>query len=995
MKVPKLDIRTKNDILNEIQELAEVYTPEWNFDKKNPDMGSAIADIYAEMTADIINKYNKTAEKNMIEFFGRLGTSPLPSEPAYGYVQFEVSGNEWNVNGEYIKNGVKILTNSNENHSLNSIYTVTEPVYAVNSKIMDIYYENTYKDIIIKRFSSDDNSQQPENIFTFKDSGENLQSHVLYFSADECMNFFCKAKVEIIIETEESDKTVISRFMETIIERKQYGLYYSSNGRFCKVHSPQIKGNRITFIPQHEKLPKMLVINGIEKYWFKIVFNDISVAEKVYIKDIFTSTKAEKIKPDGVFNDIGELNPERFYPYDINPVPYSSIYFSSDSALGKSGAEITFEFKIDYIKNRINELSENEEINWKHIMKKSKIRRQKEYDVKIQSVVWEYYNGFGWVRLFKDDSYRDVFNSENDSSVVKIIFKCPNDICKVFLPSNENYAIRARLLSVENYMKYNGYYISPIISGSSFSYCYHKPEKAQYVIAENCMETRIYDRIQNDSSFKAALLRPNIGKGLYFGFSSPPEYSDIKILFVMNFIEKPKPMAIRWEYFSSDDWKELSSYDETNGLVKTGIVTLNLNKGFTSTPIFGKERYWIRARVIGGIIENNEIYIKKICINCTRVMNIENHDYEYFYIKEDDKKICHLRNGNVYKAEVMVNELSEFSEVKAEQLVNEKKAFPVYDDDGKIYQLWIKWNETNNLENSSPQERCYYIDREKSEVIFGNGFFGKTIPKSEGENVRISYTTGGGKSGNVDAGKLTVLDKSIGMISGITNPVRTFGGDDREKISNTIKRAAGGLRCFSRACTAFDYEYMAFEAERSIIKVKCLSNINKNGKKEFGAVTLAVLFREQENFHEISKKIRKHILSKCCGNFPVKKLFIVPPIKIKYNITALIYTEEYNMVSEIQNEIQKNIKNFFDPINGGIEHKGWEIGQIPTKIMIYNILDNALGVVRIESFYMGVCRENGDEITEIELNEIVLGGMAMPETGKLEIEIDVKMSQRN
>ena len=53
MKEWKLDSRTGGDIIRSIRETAANYTPEWNFNPEDPDIGSALAFVYADMLEGI------------------------------------------------------------------------------------------------------------------------------------------------------------------------------------------------------------------------------------------------------------------------------------------------------------------------------------------------------------------------------------------------------------------------------------------------------------------------------------------------------------------------------------------------------------------------------------------------------------------------------------------------------------------------------------------------------------------------------------------------------------------------------------------------------------------------------------------------------------------------------------------------------------------------------------------------------------------------------
>ena len=57
-----LDSRSREDILDKIKELSASYTPEWQFDVDNPDIGSCIALLYADEMQELIKRYNTIPE---------------------------------------------------------------------------------------------------------------------------------------------------------------------------------------------------------------------------------------------------------------------------------------------------------------------------------------------------------------------------------------------------------------------------------------------------------------------------------------------------------------------------------------------------------------------------------------------------------------------------------------------------------------------------------------------------------------------------------------------------------------------------------------------------------------------------------------------------------------------------------------------------------------------------------------------------------------------
>ena len=45
-------------------------------------------------------------------------------------------------------------------------------------------------------------------------------------------------------------------------------------------------------------------------------------------------------------------------------------------------------------------------------MPKSAVKVERDYDITIDRVIWEYFNGSGWVRLFPGREYENLFDGE-------------------------------------------------------------------------------------------------------------------------------------------------------------------------------------------------------------------------------------------------------------------------------------------------------------------------------------------------------------------------------------------------------------------------------------------------------------------------------------------------------------------------------------------------------------------------------------------------------
>lgn len=88
---PKLDKRTKEELIQEIGCLADSYTPEWRFQPERPDIGTALALLYADVMLKTVEEYNRVPERNRTAFFRALGTEKKEAERAEGYMTFRLS----------------------------------------------------------------------------------------------------------------------------------------------------------------------------------------------------------------------------------------------------------------------------------------------------------------------------------------------------------------------------------------------------------------------------------------------------------------------------------------------------------------------------------------------------------------------------------------------------------------------------------------------------------------------------------------------------------------------------------------------------------------------------------------------------------------------------------------------------------------------------------------------------------------------------------------
>lgn len=61
----------KEKLLEQMKKLAGAYTPEWRMDTERPDLGTALAIIYADMFSGTVRRFNRLPEKTAPPFSER------------------------------------------------------------------------------------------------------------------------------------------------------------------------------------------------------------------------------------------------------------------------------------------------------------------------------------------------------------------------------------------------------------------------------------------------------------------------------------------------------------------------------------------------------------------------------------------------------------------------------------------------------------------------------------------------------------------------------------------------------------------------------------------------------------------------------------------------------------------------------------------------------------------------------------------------------------
>lgn len=259
------------------------------------------------------------------------------------------------------------------------------------------------------------------------------------------------------------------------------------------------------------------------------------------------------------------------------------------------------------------------------------------------------------------------------------------------------------------------------------------------------------------------------------------------------------------------------------------------------------------------------------------------------------------------------------------------------------------WKEVDDFDSSGPQDNHFIVDRENGTIQFGDGLNGRVPPAGSQISI-VEYKVEGRLEGNIKEGYTWKIESPYGLnISEIRNYEPSTGGKAAESIEEAANRFIKDLKVPYTGVTSFDFEKIAKNTPGlRVAKVKAIPENVYNGKNGHVTVVIIPYFPPIEDIktpplpsdgfrNAICRHLDKHRL---LGT----KISIVPPqyVIVKVSVTVVPHKGIDN--NKLKENISKEIKYFLDPIRGGIDGNGWEIGRLIPRSEIFDLLEKIEGV---------------------------------------------------
>ena len=623
---------------------------------------------------------------------------------------------------------------------------------------------------------------------------------------------------------------------------------------------------------------------------------------------------------------------------------------------------------------------------------------------------WEYWNGTSWVNLrlgwaktlgpnnrpYAKDETKDLVNSGS------VRFVVPDDIATVEIAGQTHYWIRARLVG-GNYgeVKFettakpdpsgNIVYSTerrdlsrpPIVAetdGLTIQYAlteFYPPQVLQTFNNLNYVDETAAS-VTAGKSFRPFVPLDVQTKALYLGLDQ--QFSHPRLLLALqNEQAIDEKRKLDWDALFQNDFNRIEAEDDSGAFTHTGLVRLVAPFEPEKRQLLGVPAYWIRAKLRGDDWPQSP-ELAGVFLNAVRAKQLRTVDEEILGGSDGTPgQRFQFQKIPVFEEEIRVRTvLTDEDRNRITKADGEDAVFDITDENQAVIETWVLWKEVTEFFDSRYDSRHYRLDHASGELEFGDGRHG-AIPPIAGDNIRaFKYRFGGGKAGNVDVNTIKSLVTALGGIDAVTNPIPAGGGSDEATREQMLVLGPAQLNHRDRAVSTSDYEWLALEASREVVKARCEPNRDSEGISAPGWVSVYIVARSDDAQPspplELCRAVRAYLLKKAPAIIGWQQhIFVGRPVYVPVSVTITVVATSLALAAEAENTTRATLEHFLHPLKGGPQERGWEFGQGLPVSTLYTEIEKISAVDHVVSLSM-TPTPNRDDYLELQPNQILASG---------------------
>lgn len=1002
---PKINHNTLSSFMAQLKEMAPHYTPEWRFSQEEPDAGTGLAYLTAEMLEDTVNRLNQAPLNHFLAFLDLIEVKLQPPRPARASVVFQLS--EGTVDPVYLPAGIA-LTAPHPEGGEPLVFETEKVLLATPAKLMEWINVHPERDhIATAAIDYGDRLKgglaEPVSLFDTS-SRANEQEHTLFIRHDDL--FLVDRPSRFYLNVHHTEKRYSEPELAVSLASEWVEWTYPCKGEWVKFDSATAAGNMVVLHKKQAGKLELTEHEGIIGRWIRCTVKQLQGKASPLLKKHLEMDKIrlraahdaagddEGIQPGALYFNDTELLSDGFFPFGEHFVPYSVFYLSCEEAFSKRESKIKLTFSAKAIPSRLR-MAQDPEVKWKMVMRTSDFDEKDPPRVCIRSVQWEYWDGGNWARLPGSEQFGTLFAElpEQSDRSFTLTFNCPEDMTQTFVNGASDYWIRARVLQTDPIIAPVVEYMSPWLGKPVLSYAHGSqtlfmPEHT-YTRSNIDNRDRTTSAQQGGQSFK--LFEPIQANhpAMYASFNAAPIKGPIRlhIELELRFAVRNQPPWVEWEALCQEAgrlvWQPLKVVDSTEAFTVSGELQWVGPPTMAMVRLFGRERYWIRAvnldSTLGDSYPSNPV-ASSLYLNAVSVRQQISQEKE-LTIPSDG--FVQLAPAAFIEEEVWVDELEHVTPMDRAALSDSQPNYYMLqrDGDNNDQRFWVRWQAVASLAESGPIDRHYMPDHAGGTLQFGDGVRGKLPSSDTAETVRVRFKTTAGASGHVEAGQITGMVLPFAFVSSVSNPAPSVGGGDAERVEQVLERGPQRLKHRGRAVTAKDVEWIAREAYPQIAKVKCLSNRNGLLERSPGSMTVVAFpaggLANAAQFPELRKAVERE-LSRTASNMVSLggAIRVIEPAYLEVSVNATVVSESVDELLPLEMACAAKLNAFLNSVTGNVDGNGWNIGEALHVSVLHSLLHAVRSLLYIERLYLHIIKiENGikTEWDPARMDEVIHG----------------------
>lgn len=957
-----LDRRTQADLCRRVEELAASYTPEWRFDRRDPDVGSTLALIFADQMEGNIRRMNQLPEKYHTEFVNLLGLSLKPAYPASGIAVVDVM--RGTVPGVELPRGTRLMAEGEDGSPV--LFETMGDVYLTNARMTDVLSISGAKGRIRALLGGPaparlipEEPGMPESgteepvpgeafpfaMFDYEQPGMEKNALLLYHRSV----FGNHPGIPVQIYITSPDGRSLAR---DLTDPKRWKWSYCSETGLMPFESVREENGAVLLRREGESVP--VKVDG-DEYHLVCLEAVGPVRASVEVGDIRLSSRMDSAPPQLLLHNGEELDAANCMPLGDVVSLFDECYICDEQAFTQKDALITLSFDVSNRK-KMMQLTVQQQIEELKIIKRkpTAVQYQTAYAAP-ERVAVEYYDGRLWRRLPGSHDWETLLDGTH-SGHVELRFHCPADWASVPVHGYEGHCLRLRVTQADNCYLLPCEHTMPVLRNVAISYDYDGVWKQPQRLRTVC-GTRTEDRTKAllDGGPVTAfqpLFHP--AASLYLGFDRPMEGAPISMLFDVEESVHFDMDPVAFEYSTRTGFKQMKVVDGTGNFSGAGTVLFMPPVDFAPAEVEGVKRWWLRLRGGERAVEGYHPLIRGITLNAVDIQNRLTHPEEAFYVDTAMPNMTFtLAARNILSAEVFVNEMGRLSRYQMRELLDSvpQDVRAEYDIMGEITAFYVRWTEVDSFDASRSGDRHYMIDRASNTLRFGDGINVRIPQAQRGAAVLVQAVSCDGARGNVPAGKINSFYGNVMYVESVHNPVGTYSGSNLEDLDSARDRGADFLCGRGRLVSERDFVRAVKSFSDTVEKVKCRAGCDIDGRPDLSLITIVAMTRDYAagaySFHNIYEPLRQMLLKRCDAMVTPECLVISEPVYMEISVSVWVKVDDAARAFDVQNLIMDSIREFLDPLPSP-GHSGWEIGNLPTENQLKMLLHSLRFQGRIE-----------------------------------------------